>query len=175
MCVKSKLDPHTTTTTTTKKKCQKWKWNFYLGIVFVFLFLFARTAIILVVRFTMMIRSAGHFTVTSLVPFAWTLHHRLGFPGPVITFILSSQFQSFNINIKSSCSLIHFFFLIIVVVSFTFSCTTEDEEEQLLVELGDFLWLRRSPSGSGLLLPLSCFDRFRAFCSDKVKKEKKMN
>ena len=52
----------------------------------------------------------------------------------------------------------------------TFSCTTDDEdEEQLLAELGDFLWLRLSlPSGSGLLLPLSCLGRFRAFCTPIV-------
>ena len=52
----------------------------------------------------------------------------------------------------------------------TLSCTTdEDDEEQLLAELGDFLWLRLSfPSGSGLLLPLSCLGRFRAFCTPIV-------
>ena len=52
----------------------------------------------------------------------------------------------------------------------TFSCTTdEDDDEQLLAELGDFRWLLRSlPSGSGLLLPLSCLGRFRAFCTPIV-------
>ena len=70
-----------------KKATKRQRMGSNLGIVIVFLFLFTRPAFILVLLFV--IRS-GQLPVSPLVPFAWTLHHRLDFAS-VIGFILQKR------------------------------------------------------------------------------------